>query len=91
MVIDTVIRNTKIGDKLLAHYQKTEKLSLEEAIKKLEELTPLAKNPKLRSATVPPASPSLSQQATLKSPLLLHLPTPPTSTPTPTTISCLRQ
>jgi NAD-dependent dihydropyrimidine dehydrogenase PreA subunit len=51
MVIDTIIRNTKIGDKFIAHLQKAEKLSLEAAIKKLEEMTPLAKNPKLRSAT----------------------------------------
>ncbi len=54
MVIDTIIRNTKIGDKLIAHYQKAEKLTLEQAIKKLEEVTPLAKNPKARSATAPP-------------------------------------
>jgi NAD-dependent dihydropyrimidine dehydrogenase PreA subunit len=53
MVIDTIIRNTKIGDKLLAHWQKAEKLSLEAAIKKLEELAPLAKNPKARSAAAP--------------------------------------
>jgi NAD-dependent dihydropyrimidine dehydrogenase PreA subunit len=51
MVIDTIIRNTKIGDKFIAHFQKAEKLSLEAAIKKLEEITPLAKNPKTRSAT----------------------------------------
>ncbi len=51
MVIDTIIRNTTIGDKFIAHLQKAEKLSLEAAIKKLEEMTPLAKNPKLRSAT----------------------------------------
>src|SRR5688500_1738550 len=51
MVIDTIIRNTKIGDKFIAHLQKAEKLSLEAAIKKLEEMTPLAKNPKPRSAT----------------------------------------
>jgi NAD-dependent dihydropyrimidine dehydrogenase PreA subunit len=51
MVIDTIIRNTSIGDKLISHYQKSQKISLEEAIKKLEQLTPLAKNPKLRSAT----------------------------------------
>jgi NAD-dependent dihydropyrimidine dehydrogenase PreA subunit len=51
MVIDTIIRNTKIGDKFIAHLQKAEKLSLEEAIKKLEEITPLAKNPKARSPT----------------------------------------
>jgi NAD-dependent dihydropyrimidine dehydrogenase PreA subunit len=56
MVIDTIIRNTKIGDKLLAHWQKTEKLTMEQALKKLEELTPLAKNPKARSATAPPAA-----------------------------------
>jgi len=59
MVIDTIIRNTKIGDKLLAHWQKAEKLTLEQALKKLEELTPLAKNPKVRSAIAPPpAGPS---------------------------------
>lgn len=56
MIIDTAIRNTKIGDKLIAHYQKAEKISLESAIRKLETLTPLAHNPKTRSATaVPPA------------------------------------
>ena len=51
MVIDTIIRNTKIGDKFIAHLQKAEKLSLEAAIKKLEEMTPLAKNPKARGST----------------------------------------
>jgi NAD-dependent dihydropyrimidine dehydrogenase PreA subunit len=57
MVIYTIIRNTKIGDKLVAHYQKAEKISLERAIKKLEELTPLAQNPKVRSAAaIPPAA-----------------------------------
>ncbi|HEX6560542.1 MAG TPA: hypothetical protein VF016_00795 [Nitrososphaera sp.] len=54
MIIDTIIRNTKIGDKMIAQYQKVEKLTLEQAIKKLEELTPLAKNPKARSAIAPP-------------------------------------
>ncbi|HZA07723.1 MAG TPA: ferredoxin family protein [Nitrososphaeraceae archaeon] len=56
MIIDTVIRNTKIGDKLIAHYQKAEKLSLESAVEKLESLTPLAKNPKVRSVTTTPSS-----------------------------------
>jgi ferredoxin len=65
MVIDTIIRNTKIGDKLIAHYQKTEKLSLEAAIKKLEEQTPLAKNPKLRTTTT--ANTPLSPSAAMKS------------------------
>jgi len=56
MVIDTIIRNTKIGDKLITHWQKAEKLTMEAALKKLEELTPLAKNPKARSATAPAAA-----------------------------------
>src|SRR5919202_5297873 len=75
MVIDTIIRNTKIGDKLLAHWQKAEKLSLEAAIKKLEELTPLAKNPKARSAAAPPptTSPSAASKPTA----------PPTTAPAP--------
>src|ERR671914_434303 len=60
MVIDTIIRNTKIGDKYIAHLQKAEKLSLEAAIKKLEEMTPLAKNPKARSATALASTPDKS-------------------------------
>src|ERR671924_106772 len=68
MVIDTIIRNTTIGDKLISQYQKSQKISLEDAIKKLEELTPLAKNPKSRSAAAlqqpqqqkKPAAPSAS-------------------------------
>src|SRR5215211_8731719 len=68
MVIDTIIRNTTIGDKLISHYQKSQKISLEDAIKKLEQLTPLAKNPKSRSAAAlqqpqqqqKPAAPSQS-------------------------------
>ena len=54
MIIDTIVRNTKIGDKMIAQYQKAEKLTAEQAIKKLDELTPLAKNPKVRSALAPP-------------------------------------
>ena len=83
MVIDTIIRNTKIGDKLIAHYQKTEKLSLEAAMKKLEELTPLAKNPKLRATTAAASSSSLPPPpASLKSPSLSSpSPSPPPPTP----------
>jgi NAD-dependent dihydropyrimidine dehydrogenase PreA subunit len=73
MVIDTIIRNTKIGDKLIAHYQKAEKLSLEAAMKKLEELTPLAKNPKLRTTTT--ASSNLSASAA-QSPASISPPPP---------------
>ena len=42
IIIDTIIQSTKIGQKLLVYYQKIQKLSREDAIKKLNELTPLA-------------------------------------------------
>src|ERR1044072_5685630 len=64
MIIDTIIRNTSIGDKLIAHYQKLEKISLEKAIEKLTALTPLAVNPITRNANPPPlpAAASISSQ-----------------------------
>ncbi|HJJ22488.1 MAG TPA: ferredoxin family protein [Nitrosopumilus sp.] len=43
MVIDTILRNTILADKMISHYAKTEKISEVAAIQKLEELTPLAK------------------------------------------------
>ena len=78
IIIDTIIRNTTIGDKMISHYQKSQKISLEDAIKKLEDLTPLAKNPKSRSASAlqqqqKPAA-SLSAPA---SPTQLEQPVPP--------------
>ena len=54
MVIDTILRNTSIGDKLISYYQKTEKLSLEKAIEKLTQLTPLAIKPITRNINPPP-------------------------------------
>ncbi len=42
VIIDTIIQNTKIGQKLLVYYQKIQKLSKEDAVKKLNEITPLA-------------------------------------------------
>jgi|KBSMisStandDraft_5_1062788.scaffolds.fasta_scaffold25013_3 NAD-dependent dihydropyrimidine dehydrogenase PreA subunit len=42
IIIDTIIRNTKVGQKLINYYQKMQKLSVEESQKKLEELTPFA-------------------------------------------------
>lgn len=64
MVIDTILRNSSIGDKLISYYQKTEKLSLEKSIEKLSELTPLTINPKTRSVNPPPppAGASVSSQ-----------------------------
>ena len=42
MVIDTILRNTILSDKLVEYYIKTEKLSEGESLVKLEKLTPLA-------------------------------------------------
>ncbi|MGA7370156.1 MAG: hypothetical protein WBX01_13585, partial [Nitrososphaeraceae archaeon] len=58
MIIDTILLNTKIGDKLIAHYQKANKLSFEEAVKKLQDLSPMAKSPKNRLASPPSAETS---------------------------------
>ncbi len=46
VIIDNVIRNTKIGQKLVSYYQKIQKLSQADAVKKLEEITPLADSTK---------------------------------------------
>lgn len=43
MMIDTILRNTILSDKMIEHLMKKEKLSELQAIIKLEELTPLAK------------------------------------------------
>jgi NAD-dependent dihydropyrimidine dehydrogenase PreA subunit len=84
MIIDTIIRNSKIGDKLIAHYQKSEKLSVDSAIKKLEELTPTAKNPKARSASMNQEAdaPSLSSET---SPSLASPPVASTASTGPAT------
>jgi len=42
MVIDTILRNTILSDKLVEYYIKTKKISEDESLVKLEELTPLA-------------------------------------------------
>ena len=43
MVIDTILRNTILADKMVSYLVKSEKISEVAAIQKLEELTPLAK------------------------------------------------
>ncbi len=48
IIIDTIVRNTVIGDQLITHFEKTDKISRKDSILKLEHLTPLAKNPKTR-------------------------------------------
>jgi NAD-dependent dihydropyrimidine dehydrogenase PreA subunit len=43
MIIDTILRNTILADKMMESFVKTEKISQDDAFKKLEEMTPLAK------------------------------------------------
>ena len=43
MIIDTILRNTILADKLIENFVKAEKLSEGKALQKLEEMTPLAK------------------------------------------------
>ena len=43
MIIDTILRNTILADKLIENFIKAEKLTEGQALKKLEEMTPLAK------------------------------------------------
>jgi NAD-dependent dihydropyrimidine dehydrogenase PreA subunit len=52
IIIDTIIWNTKIGDKLIDHYKKSQKLSPEDSLKKLDEMTPLKLKPISRDASV---------------------------------------
>ena len=42
MIIDTILRNTILSDKLVEHFMKTEKISESQATAKISELTPLA-------------------------------------------------
>src|SRR3989337_2034527 len=43
MIIDTILRNTILADKMISYLAKAEKINHFEAIQRLEELTPLAK------------------------------------------------
>jgi len=43
MIIDSILRNTILADKMIEYYVKTEKLEQDDAIVKLEQLTPFAK------------------------------------------------
>jgi NAD-dependent dihydropyrimidine dehydrogenase PreA subunit len=43
MMIDTILRNTILADKMVEYFVKSEKIEQEAALKRLEELTPLAK------------------------------------------------
>jgi|GEM_PF-40734 NAD-dependent dihydropyrimidine dehydrogenase PreA subunit len=90
MVIDTILRNTSIGDKLISYYQKTEKLSLEKAIEKLTQLTPLAIKPITRNINPPPPTAGASITSQEISSVSVSSPRsapniPDTTSPTPIT------
>jgi len=87
IIIDTIIWNSKIGDKLVAYYQKTLKLSLEDAIKKVFEMTPLKRNPISRTSIASAPSQGQAPQPASTSPPQPTLAAPPISSGGNTTIS----
>jgi NAD-dependent dihydropyrimidine dehydrogenase PreA subunit len=84
-IIDTIIQNTKIGQKLLVYYQKIQKLSKEDSIKKLNEITPLAntvKKLKDMGKQTPVSSPSSPKIDKPSSDIALkNVPSAPSVTP----------
>ncbi|MEJ7642311.1 MAG: 4Fe-4S binding protein [Candidatus Nitrosocosmicus sp.] len=87
VIIDTVIQNTKIGQKLLVYYQKIQKLPKDDAIKKLNEITPLANAIKKlkdmgKQAPVPsPSSPKIDKPSSDNA--LKNVPASPSTAPNP--------
>src|SRR5215210_77373 len=83
VIIDTIIQNTKIGQKLIAYYQKIQKLSKEDAVKKLNEITPLANAIKKlkdmgKQTPVPsPSSPKIDKPSSDNA--LKNVPVPPST------------
>ena len=80
IIIDNIIRNTKIGQKLITYYQKIQKLGQVESIKKLESITPLANaqknlkeekkslvNPSLTATTGKPSGENLGENQSIAS------------------------
>ncbi len=63
MIIDTILRNTVLADKMVEHLVKTKKISQEEALKELEEMTPLAQIVPNAKPKPKPAAPPPGQQA----------------------------
>jgi NAD-dependent dihydropyrimidine dehydrogenase PreA subunit len=83
IIIDTIIQNTRIKQKLLVYYQKIQKLSQQDAIKKLDELTPLANAiKKMKDAGKQATVPELSASGIDKS-LAPKMEKPVTNVPSP--------
>ncbi len=62
MIIDSIIRNTIIGEKWKQEWIKKQKISEQEAQKRLEGLTPLAKPLAVAKPAPPPAAKPVAQQ-----------------------------
>jgi len=64
MIIDTILRNTILADKMIESLSKIEKITEAEAIERLEELTPLAKIVPNAKPKPKPAAPEGAQKTT---------------------------
>lgn len=72
MIIDTILRNSILADKMIEHIVKTKQVEPEIAIKELEEMTPLAQivpnaKPKPKPAAPPPGQ-ETKQQVEIETP-----------------------
>ncbi len=63
MIIDTILRNTVLADKMIEYFVKIKKLSQEDALKELEMMTPLAQIVPKAKPKPKPAAPPPGQQA----------------------------
>ena len=68
MIIDTILRNTILADRMIEHLVKTKKISQEEALKELEAMTPLAQivpnaKPKPKPSSPPPGQQDVQAEA----------------------------
>ena len=63
MIIDTILRNSVLADKMVEHSVKTKQIAQEQALKELEEMTPLAQIVPNAKPKPKPASPPPGQQA----------------------------
>jgi NAD-dependent dihydropyrimidine dehydrogenase PreA subunit len=83
IIIDTIIQNTRIKQKLLVYYQKIQKMSQQDAIKKIDEMTPLANAiKKMKDAGKQTTVPELSSP-TIDKPPAPKVEKPVTNVPSP--------
>ncbi len=73
MIIDTILRNSVLADKMIEHLVKSKQIAQEQALKELEEMTPLAQivpnaKPKPKPASPPPGQQAAAQVAEMETP-----------------------